>query len=455
MEIKDIDIKILTVIPKEIAYEKAVIPFKLDDKGKINVLLENEDIDLISYLSFIYKKEIKIIKETKKNIIEILDNCYGKKNKEIEMEEIIINEAIEKEASDIHFEPFQNEVLIRYRIDGRLNIKGKILREEYNFLISRIKVLANMDIAEKRKFQDGKIKYYYKNYNRDIRCSTIPTIYGEKLVLRILNKESSNLSLKKLGITSDDWDAFEKIINLKHGLVLVNGPTGSGKTTTLYSMINYLNKGDLNITTIEDPVEVYINGVNQVNVNNSIGVSFSKGLRSILRQDPDVIMVGEIRDEDTAKIAVRSAITGHKVYSTIHTSSPIEVIYRLKDMGVDPYLIVDALKGVISQRLVRRVCDKCKDVIMNEEKVEAKAVGCKECNYTGYKGRVMISEILLIEDKEKQIIRKYLNSGELEKNLIKVTMLEKAKKLLNVGIIDIKEYQDFVKGEYFNNEFNK
>ena len=248
------------------------------------------------------------------------------------------------------------------RIDGKLSIYTKILHLEYQKLISKIKVLGNMDITEKRRPQDGKASMEVDNKNYDLRLSTITIIYGEKLVIRILYNDVFNHKLDELNMTNIQRNKLKKIISINNGLVLINGPTGSGKSTTLYSILNEINNKEVNITTLEDPIEVFIEGVNQVSLNKKAGITFASGLKSILRQDPDILMIGEIRDEETADIAVKASLTGHKVYSTIHTKTPKDVYFRLEDMGIKSYLIKDSLVGIISQRLIRILCNQCKRV---------------------------------------------------------------------------------------------
>lgn len=335
----------------------------------------------------------------------------------VKLVDSIIQNAVRSKASDIHIEPFENRVCVRYRIDGALQKQFDSPKEPLAGLITRIKIMGNMDIAEKRIPQDGRIFTRVDGENVDLRVSVLPTVNGEKIVIRILDKSAFNVDKSVLGIADDDLDKINKIINKPHGIVLVTGPTGSGKSTTLYSLLRDLNKEDKNIITVEDPVEFSMDGINQVNVNAKAGLTFASGLRSILRQDPDIVMLGEIRDTETAEIAVRAAITGHLVLSTIHTNDAPSSIVRLKDMGVAPYLVSSALVGIIAQRLIRKLCIHCKEeYIASDYEKEIlgvpkyqdltlyRKVGCNRCSNTGYKGRVGIYEVMEINREIRDLI---------------------------------------------------
>lgn len=337
----------------------------------------------------------------------------------------IIDSAFRLNASDIHIEPRKADIKIRMRIDGNLIEYMKLNQGAHQSLVTRIKILGNMDIAEKRLPQDGRFSITYKSREIDIRVSTIPTVLGEKLVLRILGGAEGILTKSQLGFTKSNEELYNKVINSVHGIILVCGPTGSGKTTTLYSMLNEISSNNLNTITIEDPVEYKIDGINQIQVNNRAGLTFAKGLRSILRQDPDIIMIGEIRDAETAEIAVRSSITGHKVLSTIHTNDSIGAIARLADMGVEKYLISSSLVGVIGQRLVKTLCKLCKNKIITDE-YETKLlnlskpatvyepVGCEHCNLTGYKGRIPVHEIIIINKEIRRLINTDASADDIK-----------------------------------------
>ena len=329
----------------------------------------------------------------------------------------IIERAVAERSSDIHIEPREKEVSVRMRIDGILRDILTVPSELQSAVTSRLKVMSNMDITERRIPQDG--RFNVKSHNRDIdlRVSTLPTVYGEKIVLRLLDKSGMRLEKSSIGLTGDDLKKYQKLMTIKNGVILIVGPTGSGKSTTMYTMIGELNTREVNLVTLEDPVEYNIDGVNQVQINEKVNMTFASGLRSILRQDPDVIAVGEIRDGETAEIAMRSAITGHVVLSTIHTSDAIGTIERLTDMGVEPYLVGSALKGVLSQRLVRRICPNCRTAYepSDDEQIALgltpkpgrtfyRGTGCPECFDAGYRGRIGVFEIFPIPIKVRRMI---------------------------------------------------
>ena len=339
----------------------------------------------------------------------------------------IIERAITERASDIHMEPRETEFSVRMRIDGLLRDILTVPRELQSAVISRVKVMSGLDITERRVPQDGRFNVKVRDKDIDLRISTLPTVYGEKIVARLLDKSGMRLSRNNIGLTGEDMEKYERLIKIKNGVILVVGPTGSGKSTTMYTMIGDLNKRDVNLITLEDPVEYNIDGVNQVQINEKVGMTFASGLRAILRQDPDVIAVGEIRDGETAEIAMRSAITGHVVLSTIHTSDALGTIERLTDMGVEPYLVASALKGVFSQRLVRRICPSCREAYepTEEEQRELglepkfgrtfyRGKGCPECFDTGYRGRTAVFEIFPLTIKVRRMIAAHATREEIE-----------------------------------------
>ena len=363
----------------------------------------------------------------------------------VKLVDSIIQNAVRSKASDIHIEPFENRVCVRYRIDGALQKQFDSPKEPLAGLITRIKIMGNMDIAEKRIPQDGRIFTRVDGENVDLRVSVLPTVNGEKIVIRILDKSAFNVDKSVLGISDDDLDKINKIINKPHGIVLVTGPTGSGKSTTLYSLLRDLNKEDKNIITVEDPVEFSMDGINQVNVNAKAGLTFASGLRSILRQDPDIVMLGEIRDTETAEIAVRAAITGHLVLSTIHTNDAPSSIVRLKDMGVAPYLVSSALVGIIAQRLIRKLCIHCKEeYIASDYEKEIlgvpkyqdltlyRKVGCNRCSNTGYKGRVGIYEVMEINGEIRDLINADKPLEEITNAALRNNMKTLNKSAMNV-----------------------
>ncbi|MTI94927.1 MAG: type II secretion system protein GspE [Firmicutes bacterium] len=316
----------------------------------------------------------------------------------------MIDQAVNEGASDIHIEPREHDLFIRFRIDGILHERMTPPKSTHPLVVSRLKIMAELDIAERRVPQDGRIKFTIANGSQiDLRMSTLPTIYGEKVVLRILNPESILLKMDDLGFTPANLEKFKDIITRSYGLVLVTGPTGSGKTTTLYTGLNYINSPQFNISTVEDPVEYRLGGINQINVHSRIGMTFSAGLRALLRQDPDIIMVGEVRDAETVEIAVRAALTGHLVLSTIHTNDAPSTLTRLIEMGLPPFLVVAAINGVMAQRLVRRLCRECK------------GSGCSRCNKTGFKGRLAVHEVLTFTDKLRQAVIDGASASQLRK----------------------------------------
>ncbi len=336
----------------------------------------------------------------------------------------IIKEAIPFRASDIHIEPFENIVKVRYRIDGDLADRAEFPIESFPAICARIKILSGIDIAERRIPQDGRINLSIEGKEYDFRVSTLPTIFGEKFVIRILDKTSFNFTRKDLGFSEDENKVVDKILAHPHGIVLLTGPTGCGKSTTLYSFLKEINKPEVNIVTVEDPVEYTLMGINQTQVNTKANMTFAAALRSILRQDPDIIMIGEMRDEETAQIAIRAAITGHLVFSTLHTNDAPGVINRLVDMGVKGYLVEDSLIGVISQRLVKQLCPMCKiKTRTNRREMEVLHIdepatiyrpqGCQYCNNSGYRGRIAVHEIMYMTDKLRDTVGRHLTAEEV------------------------------------------
>ncbi|OGX37647.1 MAG: type II secretion system protein GspE [Omnitrophica WOR_2 bacterium RIFCSPHIGHO2_02_FULL_50_17] len=323
---------------------------------------------------------------------------------------IMVMEAVREGASDIHVEPQEESLAIRFRIDGVLYEKESPPKHFQSAIISRIKVLANLDIAERRRPQDGRFHMKMENRQIDLRISCVPTIYGENVVMRLLDATSAVLGLEQLGFARETLTHYRKLVKQAHGIILVTGPTGSGKTTTLYASLNILNTPEKNIITIEDPVEYRLHGIRQIQVNLQADLTFAKGLRSVLRQDPDIIMVGEIRDLETAEIAIQAALTGHLVFATLHTNDAPGAVTRLLDMGIEPYLISSSVIGVIAQRLVRLFCKGC----------EGK--GCKACLNTGYKGRMGIYELMILNEDIRQLITQKSSSEEIRKAAIKAGM---------------------------------
>ncbi|MBT4364927.1 MAG: type II secretion system ATPase GspE [Desulfobacteraceae bacterium] len=350
----------------------------------------------------------------------------------------IISQSIKARASDIHIEPYQNSFKVRYRVDGILYDLLSPPKHVQPALISRIKVMARLNIAEKRLPQDGRIEVKRGDQDIDIRVSTIPTSFGERVVLRLLNKSTSLLSLSELGLNSENLETIKRLIKSPNGIILVTGPTGSGKTTTLYAALSSINTPEINIITIEDPIEYQLKGIGQVQVNPKIGLTFASGLRSTVRQDPDVILVGEIRDKETAGIAVQAALTGHLVFSTVHTNDSASAITRLVDIGVEPFLLSSSIAAVVAQRLIRVLCTECRmpyepdDEAMEsigvgaevfKDKVIYRAKGCPDCFNTGYRGRKSIFEIMIPDENLKKMILKTHDSNQIKSIALKNNMV--------------------------------
>jgi len=345
----------------------------------------------------------------------------------------IIEQAVRENCSDIHIEPFEKNTRVRYRIDGQLYNALDFQRNLHPAVSSRLKIMSGMDISEKRKPQDGRILIKILGRRVDLRISSLPTIYGEKIVIRILDQENAMVGLKKLGLEDDDKQKLDYICEAPYGIVLVTGPTGSGKSTTLYSVLEQINKPEVNIVTVEDPVEYTLFGIGQVQVNERAGLTFNSTLRSILRQDPDKIMVGEIRDGETAQLAIRAALTGHLVLSTLHTNDAPSASIRLIDMGIAPFLVASSLLGVIAQRLVRTLCPICKEEYIIPEPVcnslglpvgtpGYKPIGCNDCRGTGYKGRSAIFEIMLLTESIRELIIGGTSADIIRKEAIRLGM---------------------------------
>ncbi len=352
----------------------------------------------------------------------------------IKLLNLLLSGAVKDRASDIHIEPYQGNVRVRYRIDGILYDILSLPRKIHSPLVSRVKVMASLNIAEKRLPQDGRIEIRIADRSVDIRVSTIPTSFGERVVLRLLDKTSSVLRLSDLGMDEKKVNQFNNLIKSPYGIILVTGPTGSGKTTTLYAALSTINSPEVNIITIEDPVEYQIEGIGQIQVNPKIDLTFAQGLRSIVRQDPDVILIGEVRDRETAEIAIQSSLTGHLVFSTLHTNDAASAVTRLIDMGIEPYLVTSSVIAIIAQRLVRVLCPKCKEAYTpddeslvnlglnpktSREKVFYRKTGCAACMNTGYRGRTAIFEILILDDSIKRMILKTSDSNQIQDEAVR------------------------------------
>ncbi len=435
------------VLPEKLARKFKVVPVDFKDNEIIVATNDPTNIFMLDEIGRITKKEIIPAIITKDDLFSALEKIYGTEdrlykivndveNKIVELgsdEDIarsvaedssvvmlvdgIISKAISEHASDIHIEPDEDVLRVRYRVDGVLHEVLSLNRVLHPAIISRIKIMSNIDIAEKRIPQDGRFKIRKDFKDIDFRVSTLPTNYGEKAVLRILDREQALLSLSNIGMDDYSLSIYESIISKPYGIILISGPTGSGKTTTLYASLNKLNTLEKNIITVEDPIEYNFKLINQVNVDETAGLTFANALRSILRQDPDIIMVGEIRDKETAEISIQASLTGHLVLSTIHTNDAASSIVRLVEMGIEPYLVATSLIGVVGQRLVRKICPYCKvkykpdvDIAKQlgiEEDVSLyKGEGCEKCKYTGYQGRVGIYEVMQVNKEIRNVIGK-------------------------------------------------
>jgi len=371
----------------------------------------------------------------------------------------IIEQAVNERASDIHIEALEDSVRVRFRIDGVMQEMMRYEKELLNAIVARIKIISGMNISEKRAPQDGRMTQRFDRVEYDIRVSSLPTTFGEKIVMRLASKSALTRDKSELGFPEAEMRRFDHLVHQPHGIILVTGPTGSGKSTTLYTVLSELNEGSVNIVTVEDPVEADVDGINQVQVNEKAGLTFASALRSILRQDPDIIMIGEIRDEETASIAVKAAITGHLVVSTLHTNSAASTVTRLADMGVEPYLIADSTVGIIAQRLVRRLCPKCKRqrMITDEDKrrlrirgegtqpiYEPGGQGCAFCNGTGYRGRIGVYEIMTVSPEVRKVIAASGGADEIQKVALSegmTTLRIGAAKLVLQGVTSIAEVE--------------
>lgn len=443
----DIDKKLIEEITENFIHERKIFPYLKNERDIFVAMVNPNDINTVMHIKTKFKRKViptqisteeffllaqkyfgvgaGMFNETSKGSISFskdFDIDDTKENAEvIQFVNRILLDAYNKGATDIHLEPVKDDILLRYRIDGVLhNIPlPSAIKHVYLSVVSRIKIMAEMDIAEKRLPQDGRIKIKTKTEETELRISVIPTVNGESIVIRILANQKKEMELENLGMTTEILDKFKELIQKPNGIILVTGPTGSGKTTTLFSAIKQINNGQLKILTIEDPVEYQLDGVSQIQVKSDIGLDFASGLRAILRHDPDIIMIGEIRDRETAEIAIRSSLTGHLVFATLHTNDSISSVTRLIDMGIEPYLITSSLVGVLAQRLVRKICPYCKTskIIDNGEEYWY-GKGCDYCFYTGYKGRSSIHELYVIDDTTKKDILKGKSNFEIKSHLI-------------------------------------
>ena len=446
---RDVDPAAIALLPPELAYRHHILPLSADEftirvavTDPFNVAV-SDDIRMVTgrTAEIVFANPVDIqrmveehymrrmMADTTDEEVEILDDTseelgdierMAREATVIKFVNLVLRQAVQERASDVHVEPFEKEMRVRYRIDGVMREVSSPPKRLQAAVISRLKIMASLDIAERRLPQDGRIKTKIAGREVDIRISTIPTLYGESVVLRLLDRSAMNYSMDSIGMLPDMMEQMERIIKIPHGMILVTGPTGSGKTTTLYSALQRAYSPEKKIITIEDPVEYQFDGINQIHVHPKIGLTFAAGLRHILRHDPDIIMVGEIRDLETAEIAVHSALTGHLVFSTLHTNDAAGAVTRLLEMGIEPYLVTSSVEALIAQRLVRTICPNCKEIFKGASTNLAKmgrngrvgpelqtvyhGRGCDQCKNSGYKGRTAIYEMLLVDDAIRALV---------------------------------------------------
>lgn len=486
--------EVISLVPENIVRKHNVLPFELDEENP-NILrvamADPLDIIAVDDLSIVTNMQIEVMVATPSDIHFGIERYYGNEqvakmadaysrerreqqsarerqnegNDEVDNAPIvllvnkIIEQAVNECASDIHIEALEDSVRVRFRIDGVMQEMMQYEKELLNAIVARIKIISGMNISEKRVPQDGRMTQRFDRVEYDIRVSSLPTVFGEKVVMRLASKSALTRDKKDLGFPEEELRRFDALVKNPHGIILVTGPTGSGKSTTLYTVLSELNSGDVNIITVEDPVEADVDGINQVQVNEKAGLTFASALRSILRQDPDIIMIGEIRDEETAGIAVKAAITGHLVVSTLHTNSAASTITRMEDMGVEPYLIADSTVGIIAQRLVRKLCPKCKRphaiTDMDKQRLHLRGEatpdiyepgggGCAFCNGTGYRGRIGVYEIMPITPEIRRVISAGGGAEEIQKVALgqgMTTLRLGAAKLVLNGVTSIAEVE--------------
>lgn len=462
-----LDQKLTRFIPENIARRHRVVPIERTEKVLKVAMTDPLDIFAVDDIKMHARCKIEALIASVSDIDKALEKLYSmhgmpedsfelsnnlpENAEDLEVDELrrlvedapivrltnlLIRQAVQQRASDIHIEPQKEDVRVRFRVDGVLHEVRSLPKNNQAALISRLKIMAGLDIAERRKPQDGRIEIRQPEGEVDIRVSTIPTLYGEKVVLRLLSKNSSLLDLDQLGFSVKNRRYFDEILARPYGILLVTGPTGSGKSTTLFSALSRLNHSDKNISTVEDPVEYRLDGVNQIQVNPKADLTFASALRSILRQDPDIVMIGEIRDTETASIAVKAALTGHLVLSTIHTNDAPSAVTRLIDMGVEPYLVASSMSGVLAQRLVRKICPVCKERFEPTDEMRLyigelgqqvqflyKGKGCQECNHTGYWGQMAIHEVFVPDRETRRLTVLNRSADELRDAAIAAGMV--------------------------------
>lgn len=465
-----IDKDLLTKVPINFAKKHRVIPLYTDDGSVTVAVADPMNMQPLDDIALLLHADVEMMITRPANIIEAINRCYHQSERAaqhvvetmreeeaergevytiedetedlleiadkapiIKLVNVIMLQALKERASDIHFEAYEKELVVRYRIDGVLYRRLTPPRHYHAAIVSRIKVMAKLNIAEKRLPQDGKIAIRVADRDVDIRVSVIPTIFGERVVLRLLDRSSVFISLEALGMIDDTFERFKRLVSLSHGIILVTGPTGSGKTTTLYAALSRINSEEVNVITVEDPVEYQLEGIAQIQVKPKINLTFANGLRSILRQDPDVVMIGEIRDYETAEIATHASLTGHLVFSTLHTNDSAGAITRLIDMGIEPYLVSSSVVAIAAQRLVRTICPHCKEPFVVDEKQlleigltpadladgrVAHGRGCNKCFGSGYIGRTAIFELLVMDGEARRLTLERVDSGSIKQSAV-------------------------------------
>ena len=471
----DIPENIIELMPESVARENVVLPLsEVDSRLKV-VISDADDVDTLEKLRFILNKDVVPALAPRGKILESINRLYGQvegesadsilqeftdtaidftetvdddgpQSKEevdessapiVRLVQLMISEAVQLRASDIHVEPFEDRVRIRYRIDGVLHERDTLPRRQLGAILSRIKILSDIDIAERRRPQDGRIKVSIGEKELDLRVSIIPTNHGQSAVMRLLDKDNIRIGVRQLGFGEDTYRQFNSLIRRPNGIILVTGPTGSGKTTTLYAALNQLNRPDRKIITAEDPVEYYLPGINQVEVKHKIGLDFARIIRSMLRQAPNIILVGEMRDQETASMGIQASLTGHLVFSTLHTNDAPSAVTRMVNIGVPGYLVASSVIAILAQRLVRTICPKCrarysppksiiKEVGLTAEQLKGatfmRGKGCNSCQKTGYRGRIGIYEMMLVRSRIREMIFRSASSTEIRKVAIEEGM---------------------------------
>ncbi|QIK52135.1 Flp pilus assembly complex ATPase component TadA [Jeotgalibaca porci] len=453
-----LDPALADVVTKEFARSKLLLPIKIEGSHLLVAMNDPLDFYAIEELEFATGYVVQPVIATRDDLLQTMNRVYD--SKEVNVEHIegedapavriftqLLETGVTLRASDIHLDQTEHQVTVRYRVDGVLRTDRPLPKSLMNSLIARIKIMAGLNVTESRLPQDGRISTKILGKKTNLRVATLPTVFGEKVVLRILDMSNLFTKVVDIGFEPDVLEDYEALLKQPSGLILLTGPTGSGKTSTLYGSLNELNRPDLNIITVEDPVEYQLEGINQVQVNAQIGLTFAAGLRSILRQDPNVIMVGEIRDGETAENSIRAALTGHLVFSTLHTNSAIEAIPRLMDMGIESYLITSALSGVVAQRLVKTICKDCsytREATPVEKEIFERrgqtietitnGEGCDACRQTGYRGRMAIHELLVVDESMKKLMMNNASFQELKNHMIE----KNTRLLIDDGLLKVK-----------------